>query len=92
MFGTLLRTLGPRILGALFGGLATYVGVKTSGALQIDPAAAAEVVTGALLSYAAAHRVGSAVVNPGDAAKGRLATAEKTATDNGSTVTVAPSK
>lgn len=90
MFGSLFKTLGPRILGALFAGAATYVGVKTSGAVNIDPTAAAEVVTGIFTSYAIAHRAGSSVVNPGDASKGRLAEAEKKASDTGSTVIVSP--
>lgn len=83
---SLLKTLGPRLLGSVFAGVATYVGVKTSGAIHIDPTAAAELVTGIAVSYATAHRIGSAVVNPGDAAKGRLADAEKTASDLGTTV------
>lgn len=90
MFSSLLKTIGSRILGAAFAGLATYVGIKTSGAINIDPAAAAEVVTGMFTAYALAHRAGSAAINPGDAAKGRLADAEKVATDMGTSVRVAP--
>lgn len=91
MFGSIFKTLGPRIIGGLMGGVATYIGVKTAGIVQIDPAQAAEVVTGIIVTYAASHRVASSVINPGDAAKGRLADAEKQATDVGSTVVVAPS-
>lgn len=89
-FSGILRTLGPRVLGSLLGGIATYIGVKTSGAVQIDPMAAAEVVTGILVSYSAAHKATSSVVNPGDSAEGRLAVAEKTAVETGTTVKPAP--
>ena len=86
--GAVLRTFGPRIIASIVGGIATYVGVKTSGAVQIDPTAAAEVVTGVLVTYAASHRAVSSIFNPGDAAKGRVAVAEKHATDEGGTVRV----
>lgn len=90
MFGSLLKTLGPRLLGGIFAGFATYVAAKTSGAVQIDPAAAGEAVTGIFTTYLLTHRIASSVVNPGDASKGRLADAEKKATDAGSTVIVPP--
>jgi hypothetical protein len=90
MFGNLLKTLGPRLLGGIFAGVATYVAAKTSGAVQIDPAAAGEVVTGIFTTYLLTHRITSSIVNPGDASKGRLAEAEKRATDSGSTVIVPP--
>lgn len=92
MFRNILRTLGPRILASALGGLATYVGIKTSGAVQIDPTAAAEIVTGILVTYSAAHRGTSAVVNKGDAATGRVAEAENRASELSSTVVVPPSK
>lgn len=87
-FGDLFKLALPRLLGGVFAGAATYIGVKTAGAVQIDPAQAAEVVTGVLWSYAASHRIASSYINPGDAAKARLADAEKNATDFGSTVQV----
>lgn len=88
MFGTILRTWGPRVIGSVLSGVATYIGIRTSGAVQIDPTAAAELVTTAFLAYSAAHKAGSSIVNPGDAAKGRVATAEKTAADMGGNVNV----
>lgn len=82
------RTWLPRVLASVLGGVATYVGVKTSGAVQIDPAAAAEGITTILLTYSAAHKAVSSVINPGDAAKGRVAKAEKAASSQGGTVVV----
>lgn len=90
MFGNILRTLGPRLLASVFGGIATYIGVKTAGAVNIDPTAAAEVVTGILVTYSATHRGTSAVVNKGDAATGRIAAAENTASAVAGTVVVPP--
>jgi len=87
-FSSILRTLGPRLLASVLSGVATYVGVKTSGAVQIDPAAAAEVVTAILLTYSTTHRAASSQVNKGDAAIGRMVEAENRASSNGSTVVV----
>lgn len=86
--GAVIRVWAPRVLGSLLGGVATYIGVKTSGAVQVDPAAAAEVITGILISYSAGHKAVSSIINPGDAAKGRVASAEKAASSMGGTVVV----
>lgn len=86
--GAVVRVWAPRVIASVLGGIATYVGVKTSGAVQIDPAAAAEVITGILVTYSAGHKAISSIINPGDAAKGRVASAEKTASSNGGTVVV----
>lgn len=83
----ILRIAGPRVLGSIFGGIATYIGVKTSGAVQIDPVQAGEVVTGILLSYSATHKAASAKVNPDDGASRRLVTAVQEAVRTGRAVT-----
>jgi hypothetical protein len=89
-FSGILRAFGPRVLASVFGGVATYIGVKSQGAIQIDAEAAATTVTGILLSYAAAHKAVSSKVNPGDSAEGRIIEAEKDAVDHGVTVKPAP--
>ena len=88
MFGKILKTFGPRLLGSLLAGGAAWVGAKTQGAVTIDPEVAAATVTSIFLTYSAAHRAGSSKFNPGDAAKSRVADAEKQAADIGGTVHV----
>ncbi len=83
-----LVTVGPRILGAVAGGVASWLFAKTQGAVTLDPSKAAEIVTAGLVGYAGIHKAVSSVVNPGDAAKLRVAQAEKSATDTGGTVHV----
>lgn len=85
---SLLITVGPRLIASALGGIATYIGVKTSGAVQIDPAHAAEIVTGILVTYSASHKGLSAKINPGDSATARVADAIKDAADTGTTVKV----
>lgn len=79
-------TIGPRILGAVAGGIASWVFAKTRGAVTIDPEQAAQIVTAGLVGYAGIHRVTSSFVNQGDAAKLRLARAENDAVETGSVV------
>lgn len=83
-----LKVAGPRILGSIFAGTATWIAAKTQGSVTIDPEVAAATVTSILLSYAAAHRMTSSVVNPGDSAKGRVADAMKDASNVGGSVRV----
>lgn len=87
----ILKSMGPRFIGILCAGLATFVQSKSRGAVVIDPGQMTEIVMGALGAYAVGHRAASTVINPGDASTGRIADAEKTAADTGSTVKVAPS-
>lgn len=87
---SVLKVLGPRVIASAIGGIATYIGVKTSGAVNVDPAKAAEVVTTILLSYAGAHKAVSAVTNPGDAATARVGDAIKDAASLGTTVRIDP--
>lgn len=82
----ILITVGPRILGAVAGGVASWVYAKTGGAVEIDATRAAEIVTAGLVGYAGVHRVTSSFVNQGDAAKLRLAQAENEATATGTVV------
>lgn len=84
----LLRTFGPRLLGALFAGGATWVAAKTQGAITIDPEVAATTVTGVLLSYSGGHRLLSSKFNQGDAAGNRVAVAENEAANVGGTIHV----
>ncbi len=84
-----LITVGPRIVGAVAGGVASWVYAKTRGAVTIDASQAAEIVTAGLVGYAGLHRAVSSFVNSGDAAKLRVARAENDAVEIGGTVTVA---
>lgn len=81
-------TFGPRLLGAAAGAFSSWVFAKTKGAVQIDAAQAAQIVGAGFVGYAAAHKGLSSWVNPGDAAKLRIARAEKSATEVGGTVHV----
>lgn len=83
-FKKLLVLIGPRLVAAVTGIVAGKLAEK---GITVDPAT----ITGiALGTYATVHKVISSKVNPGDAASGRIATAEKKASDNGSSVVVAP--
>lgn len=73
MFGKLLKTLGPRLIGIAVAGVASLIYDKTKGAVQMDPETTTALVTGMLATYAVAHRGASALINPGDAATGRVA-------------------
>jgi hypothetical protein len=80
-----IMTRGPRLIAAA---AATMI-VKYAGhiGMTLDPME----TTGAILAlYALIHRGVSSAVNPGDAAKGRVASAEKQAADLGGTVVVMP--
>ena len=77
-------TFLPRLIAALAGVL---VGKAAQHGLTLDPVEVSGVV---IAAYAAVHKAINSKVNPGDAAKGRLAEAEKTATNDGTTVRVAP--
>lgn len=74
----------PRLIAAAVG---VVVAKAAQHGLTLDPVEVSGVV---LAVYAAVHKAINSRVNPGDAAKGRLAEAEKTATSNGTTVRVAP--
>jgi hypothetical protein len=97
MLKKILTTLGPRILGGVASMIAGWVFVHTKGAITVDPDKVVEIgnkvveIGGTMIgSYALTHRVVSRWLNPGDAAKARLADAEKTAVDTGSAVIPAP--
>lgn len=83
-FGTLFRVLGPRALGIAAGWISTKLAER---GVTTDPATLIALGT---TVYATVHKAVSSKVNPGDAASGRVATAEKKAADFGTTVTVAP--
>lgn len=78
----ILKAVGPRLIGIAVAAIASLVYDKTKGAIQMDPETTTQLVTGMLVVYAGAHRAASAVINPGDAAKGRVADAIKTAADD----------
>lgn len=79
-----LKTLGPRLFAAASSVLVAKAAQK---GLTLDPTEVGGIIIGA---YAVLHRAISSKVNPGDAAKGRLADAEKDAVDTGTTVKVSP--
>lgn len=69
-FTDILKTYGPRVVGAAAGVAAAKITEKTG--ISVDPATLVGV---ALAAYAAVHKGVSAKVNPGDAATGRVADA-----------------
>lgn len=76
-FTNILKTLGPRVIGAAAGAVAAKIS-ETTG-VAVDPATLVGI---ALAAYAAAHKAVSAKVNPGDAATGRVSDAiDKAAND-----------
>lgn len=77
-----LTVAGPRVVAA---GAAVLVTKAAQHGLTLDPVE----VGGFLLGvYGLVHKAISSKVNPGDAAKGRLATAEKDAVEVGGQVIV----
>lgn len=88
IFSKALKSFGPRIIGSVAALGAGWLFAKTKGAVQVNPDQVVEIATTMLGSYAVTHRIVSAVgLNPGDAASGTLATAEKTALATGTPVT-----
>lgn len=85
---SIFKTFAPRVIGAAVTGLAGWLYAKSKGTVMVDPQMATEMIVGALVTYSATHRGVSSIVNPGDAAKGRIADAEKAAAEIGSTVYV----
>lgn len=83
-FAKVFTILGPRILGAAAGAAAAKLAQYS---ITVDPATLTGIALGA---YALVHKVISSKVNPGDAASSRMVSAEKTASDMGATVRVAP--
>lgn len=82
------KSIGPRILGGAASLLAGWIFAKTKGAVQVDPQQVVEIAGTMIGAYAATHRAASALgINPGDAASGTLATAEKVALQTGTPVT-----
>lgn len=77
-----LVTLGPRVIAALGGVIVAKAAQK---GVTLDPVEVSGVV---LAAYAAIHKAINSKVNPGDAAKGRVAAAEKSATEHGGVVSV----
>lgn len=85
--GNILRVFGPRLVGVLAGYGATRISEATG--VAVDPAALIAIGT---VVYSGAHRAVSAVFNKGDAATGRVAAAENTASHYGAIVKVQPPK
>lgn len=81
-FTNILKTFGPRLIGVGVAAGASAIYSHSKGTVVIEPTQVTEMVTGMLLTYAAAHRAASVVINPGDAAKGRVADGIKTAADD----------
>lgn len=72
-FTKILKVLGPRVIGAGVSAVGGIIYAKTKGTVQVDTTQVAEIVTGMIITYATAHRGASALINPGDAATGRVA-------------------
>lgn len=85
-FKAMLVTVAPRIVAA---GAAVVVAKAAAHGVTLDPTETTGLI---LAAYAGIHKAINSQVNPGDAAKGRIAEAEKVASENGSTVKVAPAK
>lgn len=86
----LLALVLPRALGVLASLGAGWLFVHTKGALTLDPTQVVEITGTMIGAYAATHRGASSVVNKGDAATTRIATAENVASEYGSIVKVQP--
>jgi hypothetical protein len=82
----IFKTFAPRVIGAAAAAAAGWIYSHTKGAVVLDQDATVKLVTGMLVTYAAAHRATSAIINPGDAANASLATAETHAVDNNTAV------
>lgn len=78
----MLVTVGPRVFSAI---AAVIVAKAAEKGITLDPIETNGVMLGV---YAAIHKAINSKVNPGDAAKGRVAEAEKDASAHGGTVTV----
>lgn len=72
--------LGPRLVAAAAGMAAAKLAEK---GVSVDPAV---LIGFGMGTYATVHKVISSKVNPGDAASGRMATAQKEASDTGTAV------
>jgi hypothetical protein len=83
-FTKIWTVLGPRIIAAAAGGAATKLAER---GVTVDPATLVSIGLG---TYGIVHKIISSKVNPGDAASSRMAAAEKTASDFGTTVVVPP--
>jgi hypothetical protein len=81
-FKAMLVTVGPRLAAAAG---AVVVAKAAKLGVTLDPTETTGLILG---SYAAIHKAISSKVNPGDAAKGRVADAEKTASQTGGAVVV----
>jgi hypothetical protein len=105
MFGNIFKTLAGRAFGVIGAGVVAWINAKGGGfvtaggpsetgqvAVTVDPMAIGTAVATTLGAYAGVHRLVSRFVNPGDAAKGRVATAEKNAADHGGTVQIPAGK
>lgn len=90
LFGRLFKTFAPRIIGAAVSGFTGWLYAKSQGAVVVDPEMATKMITGMLVAYAGAHRLSSAVINPGDAATERVATAIHDAADSARSVVIPP--
>ncbi len=83
-FKAIMVTVAPRIVAA---GASLVVVKAAKHGVTLDPEQTAAAMIGA---YAAIHKAINSQVNPGDAAKGRVAEAEKSAASTGGTVRVGP--
>lgn len=84
-FGALIAMILPRALGIGAAFVTTKLGEKTG--IVVDPAS---LQLAGLTAYAAVHRIVSAKMNPGDAAKPKMIVADKDAIATGTAVVPAP--
>lgn len=84
IFEKLWTLYGPRVVAALAAGATTKLAEK---GITVDPGTLISIGFG---TYGIIHKAISSRVNPGDAASGRMAEAEKRAVDTSSTVVVRP--
>lgn len=75
-FSSILKILGPRVLGAAAAIATTKLAEQ---GVTVDPGTLVGIGLG---TYAAVHKAVSAHVNPGDSATGRVAEAVKTAAND----------
>lgn len=84
-WSALIAAYLPRLLGVGAAWATTRLGEKTG--IVVDPGS---LVIAGVSAYAAVHRIVSSKINPGDAAKTRMVTADKDAIATGTAVVPAP--
>lgn len=82
------KTSGSRTLGLIAGFVASYLHIAARDLDKVDASLVTEMIAVYVAAYLAVHRAMSAIMNPGDAARPKLADAEKHAVEDSGVVKV----